>query len=133
MAYDMNSNTAGRRSEQSRAGLHIRQPPSIPALMGSRVGVLLHECRERLAGLDDIGRQHPSGLGTEVTRTMRGPRRDQESVAGMKDDGGTSLDLHLDIAGDDVADLFAWMNVPSGFDADRNLRLHLNDLAARYR
>ena len=64
---------------------------------------------------------------------MRGPRRDEEAVAGMQDGGGTSLDLHLDIAGDDEADLFAGMNVPSGFDADRNLRLHLHDLAARDR
>src|SRR6266508_6310520 len=129
----MNSKMAGRRSERSRAGLRVRQPRSTPASMGSLVGVLLHECRERLAGLDDIGRQHPSGLRTEVARIVRRPRRDEEAVAGMQDDGGTSLYLHLGIAGDDVADLFAGMDMPSGFDADRNLRLHLHDLAARYR
>ena len=61
---------------------------------------------------------------------MRGSRRDEETVAGAQDDGGTSLDLHLDLASDDVADLFAGMNVPSGLDACGNLRLHLHDLAA---
>src|SRR5687768_2804582 len=87
----------------------------------------VHERRDRLACLDDISRQHPPRFRAEVARIMRGPRWDEESIPGVQYDGGTSLDHHLDLAGDDVADLFAWMSVPSGFDSRRNQRLHLHD------
>ena len=60
---------------------------------------------------------------------MRGPRRDEESIPCVQYDVGTSLYHHLDLADDDVADLFSWMNVPSGLDSRRNQRLHLHDLA----
>src|SRR5688572_18060756 len=59
---------------------------------------------------------------------MRSARRDQESISWAQYYGGTSLDPHLDLASDDVADLFSWMNVPSGLDSRRNQRLHLHHL-----
>src|SRR5881409_2348621 len=90
----------------------------------------LHERRNRLACLDDISRQHPPGFRAEVSRIMRGPRGDQESIACVQYYGGTSLYPHLDLACDDVADLLSWMNVPSGFDSRRNQRLDLHHLAA---
>ena len=89
----------------------------------------VHERRERLAGLDDISRQHPPGFRAEVARIMRGPRGDEESIPCVQYCVGTSLHHHLDLAGDDVADLFSWMRVPSGLDPRRNRRLHLHDLA----
>src|SRR4030081_2946914 len=89
----------------------------------------LHEGRERLARLDDIGRQHPAGLRAEVAGVMRRPRGDEESVPCPQDDVRTALHHHLDLAGDDVADLFSRMNMPSGLDSRRDLRDHLHDLA----
>src|SRR5467141_917139 len=89
----------------------------------------LHEGRERLARLDDIGRQHPAGLRAEVAGIMRSARRDEESVPCPQDDAGSSLHHHLDLAGHDIADLFSRMNMPSRLDAGRNLRDHLHDLA----
>jgi hypothetical protein len=41
---------------------------------------LVHERSDRLACLDDIRRQHPPGFRAEVSRIMRGPRGDQESI-----------------------------------------------------
>src|SRR5215475_15522800 len=67
---------------------------------------LLHERRDRLACLDDIRRQHPPGFRAEVARIMRGPRGDQESIPRVQYYGSTSLNPHLDLACDDVADLF---------------------------
>ena len=60
---------------------------------------------------------------------MRSPRGDEESIPCAQYYSGTSLYHHLDLAGNDVANLFTWMNVPSGFDSRRNQRLHLHDLA----
>src|SRR3979490_3226647 len=71
----------------------------------------LHEGRERLARLDDIGREHPTGFRAEVAGIMRGPRGDEESIPCVQDDVGSPLDHHLDLAGDDIADLFSWVNV----------------------
>src|SRR5580765_1253050 len=90
----------------------------------------LHERRNRLACLDDISRQHPPGFRADVARVMRGPRGDQESIPCVQYYSGTSLYPHLDLACDDVADLFSWMNVPSGLDSCRNQRLDLHHLAA---
>jgi hypothetical protein len=90
---------------------------------------LVHERRDRLACLDDISRQHPPGFRAEVARIMRGPWRDQESIPWVEYYGGTSMYPHLDLACDDVADLFSWMNVLSGLDSRRNQRLHLHHLA----
>src|SRR6267142_1223401 len=89
----------------------------------------VHERRDRLVCLDDISRQHPPGFRAEVARIMRGPRRDEESIPCVQYYVGTSLYHHLDLASDDVADLFSWMRVPSGLDSRRNQRLHLHDLA----
>src|SRR5512132_2076250 len=91
---------------------------------------LVHERRDRLACLDDISRQHPPSFRAEVARIMRGPWGDQESIPCVQHYGGTSLYPHLDLACDDVANLFSWMNVPSGLDSRRNQRLHLDHLAA---
>src|SRR4029434_10369069 len=60
---------------------------------------------------------------------MRGPRGDQESIPWVQYYGGTSLYPHLDLACDNVADLFSRMDVPSGLDSRRNQRLHLHHLA----
>src|SRR5262245_65842770 len=60
---------------------------------------------------------------------MRGPRRDQKSLPWAQYNGGTSLYPHFDLACDNIADLFSWMNVPSGLVSRRNQRLHLHHLA----
>src|SRR5262245_40347148 len=90
---------------------------------------LVHERRDRLACLDDIRRQHPPGFRAEVARIMRGPRGNQKSLPCAQYNGGTSLYPHLDLACNDIADLFSRMNVPSRLDSRRNQRLHLNHLA----
>ena len=84
---------------------------------------LVHERRDRLACLDDIRRQHPPGFRAEVARIMRGPRGDQESIPRVQYYGSTSLYPHLDLACDDVADLFSRMNVPSGLDFPRGINV----------
>src|SRR4026208_2599940 len=91
---------------------------------------LLHERRDRLACLDDISRQHLPGFRAEVSRVMRRPRRNQESIPWPQHYGGTSLHPHLDLACDDVADLFSRMNVPPGLHSRRNQRFDLHHLAA---
>jgi hypothetical protein len=55
-----------------------------------------------------------------------GSAGDEESIPCVQYYGDTSLYHHLDLVGDDVADLFSWMNVPSGLDSRRNQRLHLH-------
>ena len=59
---------------------------------------------------------------------MRGPRGDQESIPACSTTVARPVP-HLDLAFEDVADLFAWMNVPSGLDSRRNQRLDLHHLA----
>src|SRR5215475_8814036 len=100
-----------------------RRTPDLP------LNGLVHESRDRLACLDDIRRQHPPGFRAEVARIMRGPRGDQESIPRVQYYGSTSLYPHLNLACDDVADLFSRMNVPSGLDSRRDQRLHLHHLA----
>src|SRR5919206_3435653 len=78
--------------------------------------------------LNDIRGQHPPGVRAEVAGIMRGPRGDQKSLPGAQYNGGTSLYPHLDLAGDNIADLFARMHVPSGLDSRRDQRLHLHHL-----
>src|SRR5262245_48175384 len=58
-----------------------------------------------------------------------GSAGDQEPIPRIQYYGGTSLYPHLDLACDNVADLFSRMSVPSGLDSRRNQRLHLHHLA----
>ena len=81
-------------------------------LHGLTLNGLIHERSDRLACIDDISRQHPPGFRAEVARIMRGARGDQESIPRVQYYGGTSLNPHLDLARDDVADLFSRVNVP---------------------
>ena len=88
------------------------------------------ECRDRLTCLDDICRQHLPGFRAEVARIVRSSRRDQKSLPWPQHYGGTSLYPHLDLALDNVADLFSRMNVPPGLHSRRNQRFDLHHLAA---
>src|SRR5688572_27994189 len=110
---------------------NISAEPMLPLLRARDLSLngLVHERRDRLACFDDIRRQHLPGFRADVARIMRSPRRDQESIARVQYYGRTSLYPHLDLAFDDVADLFSWMNVPSGLDSRRNQRLDLHHLA----
>ena len=85
---------------------------------------LVHERRDRLACFNDIRGQHPPGVRAEVAGIMRGPRGDQKSLPWAQYNGGTSLYPHLDLACDDIADLFSRMHVPSGLDS-RKPRQHI--------
>src|SRR5919108_2088020 len=118
------------RSEASPAGYDPRvyRCPQLLERTDLPLNGLVHERRDRLACLDDISRQHPPGFRAEVSRIMRGPRGDQESIPWAQYYGGTSLYPHLDLACDDVADLFSRMNVPPGLDSRRDQRLHLHHL-----
>ena len=109
---------------------NISAEPMLPLLRARDLSLngLGHERRDRLACLDDISRQHLPGFRADVSRIMRGPRRDQESIPWAQYYGGTPLHPHLDLACDDVADLFPRMNVPSGLDSRRNQRFDLHHL-----
>src|SRR3712207_6139771 len=82
--------------------------------VGGMSGSSLGEGGNRLAGLDDVGREHAARLGAEIQRVVRRAGRDQEPLARLQGQGVAAVDLHLDRPGDDVADLLAGMLMPAG-------------------
>src|SRR3954447_400981 len=87
------------------------------------------EGRDRFSRLDDVGREHPARLRTEVERVVRGPRRDEEALARVQEELGPP-DLHPHRPGDDVADLLAGMLMPPRLDPGGDLGERLHDLPA---
>src|SRR3954451_22551818 len=86
------------------------------------------EGRDRFSRLDDVGREHPARLRTEVERVVGSPRRDEEALARMQEELGPPGDLHPDRPGDDVADLLAGMLMPPRLDSGGYLGERLHDL-----
>jgi hypothetical protein len=81
-----------------------------------------------LPGLDDVGGQHVPGAGTGVTCVVGCAGRDEETVAGLQDQGRLPLDRHLDCPGNDVSHFLAGMGMPPRFHARRDFREYLDDL-----
>jgi hypothetical protein len=68
---------------------------------------------QRLSRVDEIRRQHATGLRTEVESVVRDPWRDEESVPGPERERGPSGDRHHHRAFQDEADLLPGMDVPT--------------------
>src|SRR3954451_14346657 len=102
-----------------------------PTFTASTVaGSATGERRDRLAHLDDVGREHPPRPLPHVDRVVRRSRRNEERVAGVQRQRGPVLDHHLHGSGEDVADLLTGMRVPARLDPGRDLGEHLDDLPA---
>ena len=104
-----------------------RRPLAVVTHVG---GASVGEGGYRLADLDDVGGEHLSGAGAEVGGVVGHSGWDEEAVAGVEEERGLVLDLHLYGAGDDVADFFAGMGVPARGDPDGNLGADLDHFAA---
>ena len=77
-----------------------RRPLGVVAHVGAVVWV--GEGGYRLADLDDVGGEHLSGAGAEVSGVVGHPEWDEKAVAGVEEECGLVLDLHLYGAGDVV-------------------------------
>src|SRR5690349_6674208 len=126
------ANCAGTPGASSRPPTGGSAPtPTTTSTAARRMSdFLAGECGDGLARLDDVGREHAAGLGTEIERVVRRARRNQEPLAGVQRECVPAVDSHLDRPGDDVADLLAGMLMPPGLDAGRDLGERLDDLAA---
>src|SRR5205809_1754423 len=87
-------------------------------------GESLHQCRQRLAFLNDVGRKLGGWRVTDVPGRMHRPRRHEQYVARLEPHGLAS-NLIFQRAGEDVDDLLAGMGVPrerrSGSEIDPQL------------
>src|SRR5262249_16990610 len=116
-----------------RSGLSVMGVP--PASSGCSHALpgsgSLHEGDERLADLDDVGRELRPDPRADVAHRVDRAGRDGERVAGLVDRGGAALHLVLERALDDEDDLLAEMGVPWRDVARIELDPVLDHLAAR--
>src|SRR6478735_3957398 len=91
---------------------------------------LFGECRQRLVGIDDVGREHFAGVGSEVESVVGDAGRYQKAVAGVQGQRSLVAYFHADGPGQEVTDFFAWVGMPAGLDSDRDFGEDLHDVAS---
>src|SRR5260370_40179071 len=71
----------------------------------------LHQCEQRLAFLDDVGRELTAGAAADVLRRVDRSGGNEEDVAGLERHRRLVLHLLLNRAFEDIDDLFAPMRM----------------------
>src|SRR5882724_1906859 len=118
----MTRNTSGSSSIGPGIISSVRSDIVMPSLL-ARSG---RRRRQRLALLDDVGRQDLGGRGARVLRHVHRPRGHEEEVAGLQRQRRLALHLDRDLAFQNIGELFARMGVLGRGGAGGKLAAHLN-------
>src|SRR5688500_10773716 len=105
---------------------------AVSATTDNRSSYSLGELRQRLAFLDDVGRQLSTADGADVLRPMDGAGRYEQHVACLEDDRRAAVDLIFEDPLEDVDDLLAGVFVAGRETARLEIDARLECLSPGY-